>query len=353
MANLTGFLDELNTSTQRHIVPGVVDQVFKNDPLLAYLKKNNLQKFPGGTQIQENSLYDSLPNGGAYAIGATFPMTMTQTVTGLTFYPKQYVIPVTVEKSQVQVFNKGPEMVFKLIDLQLQNAALTMSGILANAIYNEGSSATRSLHLSGLAEHLNDGTNNSWTAAAYATYGTISRTTGPTAGRFNSPMTSPTANVAGPITYKLLEEGYNSIVIGDEYPNLMVTTNLGMSYIKEKFQPQWRVETQDPKIGFNGIKFNQSIIMQSQYAPGTLGASSTSSDGINLGTNYTSAGETLFMLNTKYFRLWVTDDPEFGFGFTGFKPAQDSLVVGGQYLYMGNLTCQSNRLNRHFFAITG
>lgn len=28
MANLTGFLDELNTSTQRHIVPGIVDQVF-------------------------------------------------------------------------------------------------------------------------------------------------------------------------------------------------------------------------------------------------------------------------------------------------------------------------------------
>lgn len=54
MANLSGFLDELNTSTQRWIVPGLVDNNFKNDPLLAYMKKNNLEKFPGGTQIQEN-----------------------------------------------------------------------------------------------------------------------------------------------------------------------------------------------------------------------------------------------------------------------------------------------------------
>ena len=39
----------------------------------------------------------------------------------------------------------------------------------------------------------------------------------------------------------------------------MVTTNLGMGYIKQKFQPQWRTETQDPKIGFNALKFNQAM----------------------------------------------------------------------------------------------
>jgi hypothetical protein len=348
MANLTGFLDELNTSTQRHIVPGIVDQVFKNDPLLAYMKKNNLQKFPGGTQIQENFIYDSLPYGGAFADGATFTMAMAQVETGATFIPKNYAIPVTISKMQAQVYNKGPEAVFRLVDSRLQNAALTMSAMLAIALYNHGT-GTRVLELNGLAEVLNDGTNNSWTGAAYSTYGTLSRST--TGGSvLKSKMTGPTANVAGPITYKILEEAYNSIVIGDEYPNLMVTTNLGMSYIKEKFQPQWRVETQDPKIGFNGVKFNQAMIIQSQYAPGSEGVNDA-----NLGHYLapSSQGETLFYLNTKYWRLWVTDDPEFGFGFTGFKPAQDTLVVGGQYLYVGNVTCQSPRLNRHLYNITG
>lgn len=352
MANLTGFLDELNTSTHRDIVPGIIDNVFKNDPTLAYMKKNNLQKFAGGTQIQENFIYASLPNGGAYADGDTSRITLAQVETGATFLPKNYWVPVAISKNQVQIFNKGPNAVFKLVDSRLQNAALTMSAILANALYNEGSSSTRTIHLNGIAEALNDGTNNGWLAAAYTTYGTLTR--GGTIGSaLSSPMTGPTANVAGPITYKLMEETYNSIVIGDEYPNLMVTTNLGMSYIKEKFQPQWRVETQDPQIGFNGLKFNQAMVIQSQYAPGTAGASSTSTEGINIGTNYTSAGETLFFLNTKYWRLYVTDDPEFGFGFTGFKPAQDTLIVAGQYLFTGNVTCQAPRLNRYLYAVTG
>ena len=349
MANLTGFLDELNTSTQRHIVPGIVDQVFKNDPLLAYMKKNNLQKFPGGTQIQENFIYATMPNGGAYADGDTSRIQLVQVETGATFLPKNYWVPVAISKNQVQVFNKGPEAVFRLVDSRLQNAALTMSAILAVALYNDGISSGRTLQLNGIAEALNDGTNNSWTGSTYTTYGTLTR--GGTIGTaLNSPMTNPTANVNGPITYKILEEGYNSVVIGDEYPNLMVTTNLGMSYIKEKFQPQWRVETQDPKIGFNGVKFNQAMVIQSQYAPGSAGVNDA-----NLG-NYlapSSQGETLFYLNTKYWRFWVTDDPEFGFGFTGFKPAQDSLIVAGQYLYTGNVTCQAPRLNRHLYNITG
>lgn len=344
---MTGFFDELNTSTNRHIVPGITDNVFKNDPALAYLKQNNVEKYPGGTQIQENLLYAAMPNGGAYAKGATSVINLVQTETAATFVPKHYWVPVALAKEDIQVFNKGPEAVFRIVDSRLQNAALTMSGILAIALYNEGQSAGRVNELNGFAEILNDGSVNSWTAAAYTTYGTLTR--GGTIGSaLNSPMTGPAASVAGPITYKILEEAYNSVCLGDEYPNLMVTTNLGMSYIKEKFQPQWRVETQDPKIGFNGVKFNQAMIIQSQYAPGSGGVNDT-----RLGNYLASAGETLFYLNTKYFRLWVTDDPEFGFGFTGFKPAQDSTVVAGQYLFTGNVTGQAPRLSRHLYAITG
>jgi hypothetical protein len=348
MAGLSGFLDELNTSTQRYIVPGVIDNVFKNDPLLAYMKKNNIEKFPGGTQIQENFVYAPLPNGGAYADGDTSQIDIVQTETGATFYPKNYWVPVAISKNQAQVFNKGPEAVFRLVDARLQNAALTMSAILAIAQYNDGISAGRTLQLNGLAEAINDGTNNSWNGSTFSTYGTLSRN-GTIGAALNSPMTGPTSNVSGPITYKTLEEGYNSVVIGDEFPNLMVTTNLGMSYIKEKFQPQWRVETQDPAIGFNGVKFNQAMIIQSQYAPGTVAPSGST----QLGWTTVSAGETLFYLNTKYWRMYVTDDPEFGFGFTGFKPAQDTLIVAGQYLFTGNITCQAPRLQKQLFAITG
>jgi hypothetical protein len=340
------FLDELTTHTREHIVPGVVDNNFKNDPLLAYLKANQIERFSGGRKIQENFIYGNL-SGGAYALGDTFETLARQTDTGATFDPKHYQVNVTLFKEQIQVYNKGPEAVFSIVDSKMVNAALTMSAILAIAVYNEGQSAARALHINGLAEILNDAVVNSWTGALYATYGTLPR--GGTIGAaMNSRMTAPAANVAGPITYKILEEAYNSLVIGAEHADLIVTTNLGMSYIKEKFQPQWRVETQDPKIGFNSLVFNGARIIQSQYAPGTQGVN----DAV-LGNYLAAAGETLFLLNTKYFRFWVTDDPEFGFGFSGFKPAQNNSMVAGQYFYAGNITCQAPRLSRHHYGITG
>lgn len=340
------WLDELNTSTKIDIVPGVVDQVFKNDPLLAHLRANNIERFTGGTKIQENFTYAML-NGGSYSPGDSFDITTKQTDTGGQFDPKHYQVSVSLYKEQVQIFNKGVNAVFRLVDSKMQNAALTMSAILAVDLYN-GGTATRAGKINGLPEALDDGSVAAWDGTTYTTYGGVTR--GGTVGSaLNSPMTSPAASIAGPITYKILEESYNSVVIGSEHPDLIVTTNLGLSYIKEKFQPQWRTETQDPKTGINSIVFNAARVMQSQYCPGTKGLAA---DGA-LSNYYTAAGETLWLLNTKYIRFWVTDDPEFGFGFSGFKPAQDNSMVAGQYFYAGNLTVQAPRLMRHHYAITG
>lgn len=336
------FLNELNTIANKHIVPGVVDNVFKNDPLLAYLKANVPETFPGGASIQENFIYGVL-KGGAFAKGASFDITRRQTITGATFQPKFYYVNVTEYLEDLKVTHKGPHAVFSLLDADMTNAALTMSAILAIALYNEGSSAGRVTHMNGLAEIINDGSTNSWTGAAYTTYGTLTRST--TGG---SVLVSVPYSVGGPITYAILEEKYSDAVIGAEEPNLGVTTNLGFAYIKEKFQPQQRFTEEDPLIGFRGLKFNSSIIMRSQYCPGTAGVNDA-----DLGNYYVAGGETLWFLNTKFFRLFVSDDAEFAFGFSGFKPAQDNNIVAGQYQVALNLTCQAPRLQKQLYAITG
>jgi hypothetical protein len=164
-------------------------------------------------------------------------------------------------------------------------------------------------------------------------------------------MTGPTANVNGAISYPALEQAYSSVVIGSEHPDLMITSNLGWSYLKMVFQPQQRFETTDPDFGFQTLKFNGSNVVPDQYCPGTRAA--TTADG-TLGYTALSAalGETLWFLNTKYMRLYVSTDPLFGFGFTGFMPSQDSSIVAGHYKFAGNFTVQAPRLMRYLFGIT-
>ncbi len=338
---MSNIVNEVNVYTLNNIVPGVVDGVFKNDPLLAYMKANGIQRWTGATSIQENFIYKPMI-GGAYAVGSNFDISRRRTAEGATFGLKFHEVNVTEFKEDIQVYNVGPQKVYSMIEADLQNAALTMSAILAIEVYGAAQAAGTTLKMNGLAEAVSDGVTASWDSNTYTSYGNVTRSA------VNGALNGSITNVGGPITYKTLEETYNDRVLGAIEPNLIVTSNRGMSYIKEKFQPQYRITVQDPKIGFTGIQFNKATILQSQYCPGAQGVNDS-----DLGNYYTSAGETLWMLVTDYIRLWVTNDPEFGFGFSGFKWAQDNTIVAGQYFASTNVTVQAPRLMAQMYGITG
>ena len=342
------FLDEVNTITHKEIIPGVADGVFRNSPVLAFLRRNCLMPYPGGPSWQENFLYGVLPSA-AYLPGDTFDLSQRQIASGGTVTPRYYNTVVSAYIERLKIELNGPNAVFSQIDLLLQNAALSMSALLTNDLYRHGQTLTldRVAKINGLDEALNDGSNTGFLAQAYANYLTVARSSVDSA--LSSPMTGPTANVNGAISYPILEQAYSSVVIGSEHPDLIVTSNLGWSILKIAFQGQQRFESTDPDFGFQALKFNGSSVVPDQYCPGTRTA--TTADGV-VGYSAVSGGETLWFLNTKYMRLYVSTDPLFGFGFTGFLPSQDSSVIAGQYKFAGNFTVQAPRLMRYLFGIT-
>lgn len=338
---MPNIVNEVSVYTREHIVPGVVDGVFKNDPLLAHMKANGLNKWTGSQTVQENFIYKPLI-GGAYAVGTSFDITKRRTAEGATFNLKHHAVNVTEFLEDIQIYNVGPDRVYSMVEADLKNAALTMSGILAIEAYGSGQATGQTLRMNGLSEAISDGSTASWDSNTATSYGNVTRSA------VNSALNASVTNVNGPITYKVLEEAYNGRVLGAIEPNLIVTTNLGMSYIKQKFHPQYRVTVQDPKIGFTGIQFNKATVLQSQYCPGTAGVNDP-----DLGNYNASAGETLWILVTDYIRFWVTSDPTFGFGFSGFKWAQDNTIVAGQYFASCNITVQAPRLMAQLYGITG
>jgi hypothetical protein len=345
------FLDTLNTVVAKEILPGVGDGVFRNSQLLSKLRSSGVYPWSGHTK-QENIQYDAL-RPVSYAKGDTFDLSQKQLYTGATVTPRYKIVTVNAFVEDLRVELNDPRAAFDYVDGLLQNAALSMSAGLANDAYRHGqnlSGSNRETSINGLDEALSDGVVNGFDGRTYPTYLTLTRSALNSA--LNSPMTGPAAAVAGSISYPIMEEAYNSVCIGPEEPDLMVTTNKGMSFIKMAFQSQWRFEpgTDTTQLGVRGIRFNNAIIIQDQYAPG---ARTATSPGTLLGYSVISAGETLWFLNTKYLRFYLSTDPEFAFGFTGFMPAQGTSALSGHYKFAGNLTCQAPRLMRYLHTITG
>jgi len=364
-------LDQITVATHRYIqsTPKLLDFVFHRDPLLAYLKQNVREDYDGGRLIQESFWYGSSP-GGPYAKGADFNITQSQLEQALQFSPKFFYANVTLYKEDIQVINKGPQAAFPIIKSRTENAYQTLGAHLALGLYLNGQSANYTNNFNGLPEALNDNSTASWDDATYSTYGTITR-----GGDVGTTLDKVPVNVNGTIEYNTLEETYGDASYGDAEwePNLGVTTHIGYSLVKEKFQTQQRFNNiQDPKIGFRGMEFNSAVLIRSRYAPGSyLFGSAGAADPVAVAFMTEMSGgaltaypvpaayssgyfETLWWLNARkpQMNFYVTDDAEFGFGFTGFKVAQGNTKVSGQVLFGGAFTCNP-RYGKQLYAITG
>ena len=236
---------------------------------------------------------------------------------------------------------------------------MTIGAHMSIAQYLNGQNAGYTANFNGLAEMLNDNSTASFDGNTYSTYGTITR-----GGAVGNALNSAPTNVNGTIELPNLEATYAQASFGSIEPNIGVTTQLAYSYIKEKFQSQQRFnDTQDPKINFNGLKFNSAVLMKSRYCPGTY----ISGSGDPIAVKYltqtsngavtaypTLTAETLWWLNARkpYINFYISNDAEFSFGFTGFKPGQGNTKVAGQVLAAVCLT-GSPRYHSQVYGITG
>ena len=309
--------------------------------------------------------------GGPYHIGKEFDITEPQVEQQLQFTMRFFQVNVTLSKEETQVLNTGPAAAFRLIDSRMQNAYATIGAHMEIGMFLNGINANYTANFNGLPEALNNNVTASWDGNTYPTYGTITR-----GGAVGTVLNSAPNDVNGTIEYNTLEEEFGNATFGNLEPNLGVTTVICRSFIKEKFQPQQRfVDTVDPKIGFRGFLFNGATVIASRYCPGThLFQSNGTNDPVavtfmremSLGalTAYpapvggypagTTPSETFFWINARkpFMNFYMSTDPDFGLGFTGWKPSQGNTKVAGQVLAAVQVTF-APRYHRQMYRITG
>lgn len=373
-------LDALNAVTNKVIWPRqITDNFFRAIPFFTYLRDKAIMDFDGGVLMQYPYLFNA-ELGGAYAPGSSFNIDKVDTIAATQFREKYYEVNVTEFKEEIQVRNKGQAAVFSLLDARMKNAMMTITTIIALAAWRHGQAAggtvadDRILEINGLSEALNDGTVYSWDGNIFSTYGAQARNGNIGAALNSVPQWLGNSNGSGgKITYEKLEDMYQNASQGNLAPDLGVTSKRGMTLIKNSLQVQQQFNQEsDPRYGFEGVRLNKMLITKDDYCPSAFGANdprlgnyltttiaSSGLTGTPAGGFPTSAaaatltvGEIIFMLNTDTWLFRVSTDPEYQFGWTGFKPGQDNTRVSGQVLSAVNLECISNRLNIHGFGFT-
>jgi hypothetical protein len=372
-------LTELNATTLYELYPAVVnDNFFLAVPELAYFRDHCLVPFTGGSFMQAMFRYAPMI-GGFYAPGTSFNITKRQTIAGLQFDTRYCYTSVPEYKEEVQVENKGPLAVASLLDADLQNGVDTINVIVAVAMAQNGQLAGRTTAINGWPEAINDGITPSYDGNVYTSYGNQARN-GAVGSTLNSiPVyAGDAAGNPGVASYSFYEEAYQDACIGKKEPNLMVANKAAIAYVKQKIQVQQRFQQErDPVWGVMGFRFNNAMVLKSDYfpsskyggtdpilgswatgtfvSPGTTANGGTAAAASNLPVSGTTVtvGEVVNFYNTFDWLFRITDNEEFGFGWSGFVPAQDNTKVVGQIKGMINLENLSPRTQKQMYGIGG
>lgn len=367
---------ELNSVTLFEIYPRTVeDEFFLATPLLAYFRDHCMVPFTGGTFMQSPIRYAPMI-GGFYAPGSGFNITKRQTITAIQFDTRYCYVSIPEYKEEIQVENKGDLAVASLLDADMQNGVDTINAIVAIASNKNGQNiggVDRTLAINGWPEAINDGLNPSYDGNVYTSYGQQTRNAAIGSALNSTPQwCGDSTGAAGPITYTLLEEGYQDATIGKKEPNLGVGNKAVIAYIKEKLVVQQRFQQErDPVWGVMGFRLNNAMVLKDDYFPSlrygrtdpVLGswltstfvvpATVTAASGLPTAGTTVTVGEVFVFFNTFDWLFRVTDNEEFGFGFSGFVPAQDNTRVVGQIKAMVNEQCLSPRTQKQFYGING
>ena len=90
-------------------------------------------------------------------------------------------------------------------------------------------------------------------------------------------------------------------------------------------------------------------------SPGTTANGGTAAAASNLPASGTTVtvGEVLGMFRMADWLLRIADNPVYGWGFSGFVPAQDNSRVFGTVKAMQQLQCVSPRTNAQAYGFNG
>jgi hypothetical protein len=294
--------DALLSTTLANYRDQLTDNIFTARPLTYFLQdKGRIRMLNGGTKIVEPLIYGQNSTVASYSGYDTISLTAQTGLTAAEYDWKQYAASIAISGIE-EAKNNGEQEIINLLEAKIMQAEESMREGFNTMFYGDGTG--------------NSGKNWNGLGNIVEASGTVGGINRATAG--NEYWRSYEENTAGALTLAQMATAYNSVSVGNDHPDMVLTTQTLYEKYESLLQPQLRyTDTKTADAGFQNLLFKAAPVVYDTHC---------------------TAG-VVYFLNSKY--LTLVGHSGKWFAQTEFVRPENLDARYALIMCYGNLTCRN------------
>jgi hypothetical protein len=294
--------DALLSTTLANYRDQLTDNIFTARPLTYFLQdKGRIRMLNGGTKIVEPLIYGTSSTVKSYSGYDSIALTSQAGITAAEYDWKQYAASIAISGIE-EAKNNGEQEIINLLEAKIMQAEESMREGFNQMFYADGTG--------------NDGKDWNGLGNIVEASGTVGGINRATTG--NDYWKSYEENTATALTLAQLSTGYNSVSVGNDHPDMVLTTQTLFEKYEALLQPQLRyTDTKTADAGFQNLLFKAAPVVYDEHC---------------------TAG-VVYFLNSKY--LTLVGHSSKWFAQTQFVRPEDLDARYALIMCYGNLTCRN------------
>jgi hypothetical protein len=295
--------DALLSTTLANYRSQLTDNVFTARPFTYFLMdKGRIRMLNGGTKIVEPLIYGQNSTVASYSGYDTISLTAQDGISAAEYDWKQYAASIAISGIE-EAKNNGEQEIINLLEAKIMQAEESMREGFNQMFFGDGT-GNSGKNWNGLGNIVESGN----------TVGGINSAT----GQGNDWWRSYEENTAGALTLAQLATAYNSVSVGNDHPDMILTTQTLFEKYEALLQPQLRyTDTKTADAGFQNLLFKAAPVVYDVHC---------------------TAG-VVYFLNSKY--LTLVGHSGKWFAQTEFVRPENLDARYALIMCYGNLTCRN------------
>ena len=295
--------DALLSTTLANYRNQLTDNVFTARPLTYMLmEKGRIRMLNGGTKIVEPLIYGQNSTVASYSGYDTISLTAQDGISAAEYDWKQYAASIAISGIE-EAKNNGEQEIINLLEAKIMQAEESMREGFNQMFFGDGT-GNSGKNWNGLGNIVESGN----------TVGGINSAS----GQGNDWWRSYEENTAGALTLAYMNTAYNSVSVGNDHPDVVLTTQTLFEKYEALLQPQLRyTDTKTADAGFQNLLFKAAPVVYDVHCTAGI----------------------VYFLNSKY--LTLVGHSGKWFAQTEFVKPEDVDARYALIMCYGNLTCRN------------